>query len=143
MITAILVLDYWVIRKGAWKIPDLYKGGPQYLYWYWHGINIRACAVYIISVIPSMPGLVMNIMGKLDSPAVKIYQITYLFGLGLGSSLYMAVNLIWPVSGLGFSEAFDAAEVEGIALPSRDGSADGRELPNKEAVVSTVRDVKV
>lgn len=54
MVTAILVLDYWVIRQKAWKIPDLYKGGPEHIYWYWHGINLRAWAVYIITVIPSL-----------------------------------------------------------------------------------------
>jgi NCS1 family nucleobase:cation symporter-1 len=54
VITAILVLDYFVIRKGAWKVNDLYHGGPQYIYWYWHGINLRACGVYLVTVIPSM-----------------------------------------------------------------------------------------
>lgn len=52
--TAILVLDYWFIRKRAWKVPDLFQGGPDYIYWYFHGINPRAWFVYIVTVIPSL-----------------------------------------------------------------------------------------
>lgn len=52
--TAILILDYWVIRKRAWKVPDLFHGGPEYIYWYFHGINPRAWFVYIVTVIPSL-----------------------------------------------------------------------------------------
>lgn len=52
--TAILILDYWFIRKRAWKVPDLYQGGPEYIYWYFHGINLRSWFVYIVTVIPSL-----------------------------------------------------------------------------------------
>ena len=30
--TAILIADYWVIRKWMWKVPDLYAEGG--IYWY-------------------------------------------------------------------------------------------------------------
>jgi nucleobase:cation symporter-1, NCS1 family len=52
--TAILILDYWFIRKRAWKVPDLFRGGPEYIYWYTHGINLRAWTTYIVTVIPSL-----------------------------------------------------------------------------------------
>lgn len=83
----------------------------------------------------------MNIQGKLDNPAVKIYQITYIFGLALGSGLFMAVNWIWPAAGVGISEPFDAMMIEGVA-PSEDTYQRQGELPAKDSVVLTVQDVK-
>ena len=53
VVTSILVLDYWVIRKRMWKIPDLFVGNNNSIYWYWHGANPRACIVYIVTIIPS------------------------------------------------------------------------------------------
>jgi NCS1 family nucleobase:cation symporter-1 len=54
VVTAIIVLDYWVLRKRLWKVPDLFKGSPESIYWYNNGINYRAWAVYIVTVIPSL-----------------------------------------------------------------------------------------
>ncbi|PVH99763.1 hypothetical protein DM02DRAFT_642803 [Periconia macrospinosa] len=105
--TAILILDYWVIRRRLWKIPDLFKGGPEYIYWYSHGINPRAWFVYIVTVIPSLPGLVLSLMGKTQGVAVRMYQVTYIMGFCLGSVLFMLVNKIFPPPGLGVEEEFD------------------------------------
>lgn len=51
--TAILIYDYYILRKGNWKIPDLFQGGSQYIYWYTNGINYRAWTAYAIATIPS------------------------------------------------------------------------------------------
>ncbi|EPE24965.1 hypothetical protein GLAREA_11546 [Glarea lozoyensis ATCC 20868] len=121
--TIILILDYWFIRKQMWKVPDLFKGGPEYIYWYYHGVNLRSCCVFVITVIPSFPGLVMSLMGHTTGAAVKIYQITYIFGFVLGGILYFTVNKIWPPPGVGIAEPFDEAAIVGVA-PSFDGSDD-------------------
>jgi NCS1 family nucleobase:cation symporter-1 len=52
--TAILIIDYYFLRKGNWKIPDIFNGGPQSIYWYWRGINFRSIVPYIIAILPSM-----------------------------------------------------------------------------------------
>lgn len=102
--------------------------------------------MYIITVVPSLPGLVLSIMGKTDSNAVKIYQITYIFGIALGSILYFAVNKIFPPDGLGIDEGFDGLEVvEGVDVVVEAGS--GRSItPTKGPVLSENRidsDLKV
>jgi NCS1 family nucleobase:cation symporter-1 len=50
--TAILISDYFVIRKRAWKIPDLYH--EDGIYWYFKGFNLRAITAWILAVIPSL-----------------------------------------------------------------------------------------
>ena len=61
-----------MIRKRAWKVPDLFEGGPNHIYWYFHGINPRAWFVYIITVIPSLRKSLFEIgaraHAKLTSP---------------------------------------------------------------------------
>lgn len=62
----------------------------------------------------------MSSMGNITSPAVKIYQINYIFGLVLGSILYLSINKLFPPAGLGISEQFEDHTVvtEGISVPS-------------------------
>jgi NCS1 family nucleobase:cation symporter-1 len=37
---AILVVDFWLVRKQKWNIPDLYV--PEGIYWFQYGLNWRA-----------------------------------------------------------------------------------------------------
>lgn len=83
----------------------------------------------------------MNIQGELDNPAVKIYQITYLFGLALGSGLFMAVNWIRPAPGLGISDTFDSMIIEGV-VTSENTFQRQDEPPVKDSMILTVQDVK-
>lgn len=71
----------------------------------------------------------MSSLGNTTSPAVRIYQITYLFGLVLGSILYLSVNKLFPPVGLGVSEQFDEGSVvtEGISVTEEDTYPDGKE----------------
>jgi hypothetical protein len=71
-------------------------------------------------------------MGKTKGNAVKIYQITYLFGFALGLILHLVVNKIFPVKGLGIDEPFRGLDtVEGISPPLGDS-----EMSAKEAMAS-------
>lgn len=44
---SIMLVDYFVFRKRNYDVPELYKKKGKY--YYWHGINIVAILVYIIS----------------------------------------------------------------------------------------------
>ncbi|KAH8880225.1 hypothetical protein GQ53DRAFT_891637 [Thozetella sp. PMI_491] len=105
--TGILVSDYWIVRKRKWKIPDLYHGTPDSIYWYWAGINPRSCIVFILAIVPSLPGLVLSIMGQSSGGAVRVFQLTYVVGFVLSFSMYLTACYIWPPAGTGISELFD------------------------------------
>lgn len=76
----------------------------------------------------------MSIMGKTDGAAVRIYQITYLVGLTLGSILYMSVNKFFPPPGLGIAEEFDEGQL--VVTDGVEASADGSQATDKEPKVS-------
>lgn len=44
---SIMLVDYFVFRKRNYDVPELYKKKGKY--YYWHGLNIVAILVYIIS----------------------------------------------------------------------------------------------
>lgn len=44
---SIMLVDYFVFRKRNYDVPELYKKKGKY--YYWHGVNIVAILVYIIS----------------------------------------------------------------------------------------------
>jgi hypothetical protein len=46
-------------------------------------------------------------MGKPSGSAVRIYQITYIFGLAFRITLHLLVNKLFPPPGLSISEDFD------------------------------------
>lgn len=52
--TIILVADYWIIRKKMWKVPDLYKGGNESIYWFYHGWNWRCVLAVALGMFPGM-----------------------------------------------------------------------------------------
>lgn len=44
---SIMLVDYFVFRKRNYDVPELYKKKGKY--YYWHGVNIVAILIYIIS----------------------------------------------------------------------------------------------
>ncbi|KAL4930361.1 nucleobase cation symporter-1 family protein [Aspergillus undulatus] len=126
----IMVVDYWIIRKGNFHLPSLYTKEPGKVYSYYHGWNLRSIAAWAGGVAFTVHG----IAGSLDSSSVgqaskSIYKLGFLLSFAMGSFLYYVFTLIWPVpilpghvsgDGLGFedmaaTEGFlDGESVEGV-----------------------------
>lgn len=54
--TAILVCDYWLVRRRKWKIPDIFE--QDGIYWFTAGINWRAIFAFFIGIFPLMRKLI-------------------------------------------------------------------------------------
>jgi NCS1 family nucleobase:cation symporter-1 len=55
-IGGILIADYWVVRRRELSTPDLFKLKGEYTYR--DGVNYRAMAVLVVSILPVVPGFV-------------------------------------------------------------------------------------
>ena len=55
-IGGILIADYWIIRKKELSLEDLFKVHGRYSYT--GGVNRRAMAILIVSILPVVPGFV-------------------------------------------------------------------------------------
>jgi NCS1 family nucleobase:cation symporter-1 len=53
---AVMIVDYWLIRRTRLDVVELYRPDPAGRYWYSGGYNLRALAAVLIGVIPVIPG---------------------------------------------------------------------------------------
>jgi NCS1 family nucleobase:cation symporter-1 len=64
---AIMLVDYWLIRRGNFRVPSLYTRDPASPYAYCHGWNLRSVAAWIAGVAFTVHG----IAGSLRADALK------------------------------------------------------------------------
>ncbi|KAL1855522.1 hypothetical protein Plec18170_004242 [Paecilomyces lecythidis] len=94
-IAAILIADYWVVKRQAIDVPALYR--PHARYHYVKGCNWRAAMALLISLGPNMPGLVNAVNPNIDiGGAEKIYDFNYLWGFFSAFTVYVASSYIFP-----------------------------------------------
>lgn len=56
-IAAIMATDYWLVKHRRIDVPGLYRRYGRYRYRY--GINWRAAAAMLVSLVPNLPGYVL------------------------------------------------------------------------------------
>jgi NCS1 family nucleobase:cation symporter-1 len=103
---AILIVDFWIIRRQKWDIPDLYK--TYGIYWFNAGVNWRAIVAYLIGMWPALPGFINAVSGmEVHIVWRRFYQISFFFGYLVSGVLFYVFNMISPPPGLGIQVSFD------------------------------------
>lgn len=98
-ICGVMVVDYWIVRKGNMHVPSLYDKQPGHPYTYFKGWNLRAIASWVAGVAFTVHG----IAGSLDPTAVNeasknIYKLGFILSFLMGASVYYVSSVIWPMS---------------------------------------------
>lgn len=106
---AILVVDFWIVRRTKWNIPELYTPGG--IYWFTGGVNWRAMVAYIMGVWPALPGFIAEVSGPgafhVDIVWKRFYQISFFFGFTTSAILFYILNKLSHPQGLGVQVDFD------------------------------------
>lgn len=55
-IAGVMITEYYLIRRGHYRVADLYTTHKEGWYWYTAGFNLRAYAAYI-------SGIAINVVG--------------------------------------------------------------------------------
>ncbi|KAK4937719.1 hypothetical protein LTR10_021729 [Elasticomyces elasticus] len=98
-ITAIMVVDYFLIRRGNMSIPDMYNLASSGRYYYYHGWNIRAFVAFVAGFALPMPGFIQS-FGKSTGNAInRMYLLGWILSLLMGALTYYLGCLIWKVPG--------------------------------------------
>jgi NCS1 family nucleobase:cation symporter-1 len=92
-IGGILIADYWVIRKKELSLEDLFKVDGRYSYT--GGVNRRAMAILVVSILPVVPGFIRAALtpgGQVASPNLwdSLYTYAWFVTFGLSFALYGA-----------------------------------------------------
>jgi NCS1 family nucleobase:cation symporter-1 len=85
-IAGILLVDYYLVRKGELSIDDLYRRGGKYEYS--GGWNPQALIAFALGVLPCLPGYLV-VSGVLDKASVNASLVS-LFDFGWFFSLFVA-----------------------------------------------------
>lgn len=96
-IIAISIADYAVVRKATLPLHELYTDVKTGTFYYWHGVNMRAFVVWLLSVVFALPGLVATI-SECGVPLgfVRFYQANAIFAFVCPFVLYLGVCWVYP-----------------------------------------------
>lgn len=126
---AILTVDFWLVRKTIWNIPDMYTPGG--IYWFWNGVNWRAFVAYFLGMVWALPGFIMAVGGPAASDGwYHLYQISFFFGYAVSGGLFYLLNLVFPPPGLGEQVNFELLDGE---IVIRAADAPGSQHSSEEA----------
>ncbi|KAM3069358.1 hypothetical protein ACMFMG_005464 [Clarireedia jacksonii] len=121
---AILIVDFWLVRKTKWNIPELYTPGG--IYWFSGGLNWKAFAAYTLGMWPALPGFVNAVSGmEVAVTWRRFYQISFFFGYIVSGGIFYVFNKISPPPGVGIQVDFDVGAdviVGGFAEKKSDGN---------------------
>jgi NCS1 family nucleobase:cation symporter-1 len=90
----ILIADYWIVRRQQLSLPDLFR--EQGAYTYRNGVNPRAIAALVLSVLPVVPGFVRAVMtpgGTVADPNFfdRIYAYAWFVTFVLSFIIYLVL----------------------------------------------------
>ncbi|KAH9905681.1 permease for cytosine/purines, uracil, thiamine, allantoin-domain-containing protein [Xylariomycetidae sp. FL2044] len=95
-IVAIMVTDYWVVRRTRLHVPSLYRN--EGVYRYHAGFNWRAIATLLIAVPVNLPGLIHAINADVAVGAgyANFYKASWFTSVFIAALAYVSINFIWP-----------------------------------------------
>lgn len=97
-ICGIMVVDYWLVRRGNLHVPSLYSRDTGTPYSYWKGWNIRAMVAWLCGTAFVIHGVVGALEPSLTNQASKnMYKLGFLLSFLVGSAVYYIACLIFPV----------------------------------------------
>ncbi|VUC29961.1 unnamed protein product [Clonostachys rosea] len=111
-VVAIMIVDYFVSRKGNLSIPDLFTTSSSGIYYYFHGVNLRAFTAFIIGFILPLPGFIGTFgTVTVSTAASNMYSLGWELSFVIGGVAYFVLGLVWPVPGDGASRGFETSPV--------------------------------
>ncbi|KAJ2914117.1 hypothetical protein MD484_g6284, partial [Candolleomyces efflorescens] len=109
-----MITEYYVIRRGHYRVADLYSSSKDGWYYYTYGINFRAYAAYISGIVINVVGFAGATGRDVPIAATRIYQMSFFTGFGVSSLIYYVLNRIFPVpGGIGSVDRFEEVDLSG------------------------------
>jgi nucleobase:cation symporter-1, NCS1 family len=98
-IGAVMIMDYWIVRKRQLDLAELYKLDGRYSYA--GGVNWKAIAAVLIGVLPVVPGFLKaastkDFAGVFANPTFieSLYNYGLFFTFGVAAVAYLALSMI-------------------------------------------------
>lgn len=98
-IAAVILTDYYVVRKGNLQIKDLYSARKRSLYYYSYGFSWRGFTAYISGILVNIVGFAGAVGRTVPIGAQYIYNVNYFAGFVVSSIIYYLLCRVFPVPG--------------------------------------------
>ncbi|KAI0346056.1 cytosine-purine permease [Trametopsis cervina] len=122
----IMVTDYWLIHRCKVDVPSMYN--PHGRYRYTGGFNWRAVLAMVLSVGPTLPGLINSINPNITvGNGVFLFDVAWIFGFTVASSVYYVTSTLFPARETYMDEAILPDEFVDGASGSDAGVSDDME----------------
>ncbi|KAF9892145.1 hypothetical protein FE257_002551 [Aspergillus nanangensis] len=96
-ICGIMVVDYWLVRRGNLHVPSLYSRGPGNPYTYWKGWNLQAIAAWLAGTAFVIHGVAGALNPEMTGQASKnMYKIGFFLSFLMGATVYYVGSLVFP-----------------------------------------------
>jgi NCS1 family nucleobase:cation symporter-1 len=116
-ICAIMIVDYFIIRKGNVHTPSIYDTSSTGLYKFFHGWNLRAMVAWVCGVVFVVHGVAGSIKPTSVSQASKnMYKLGFILSFLMGGIVYYGLCMIWPVQVLPTAHEGEVLGFEQLAL---------------------------
>ncbi|KAG9950056.1 allantoin, partial [Aureobasidium melanogenum] len=91
---AIIIVDYFIIRKGNLHIRSCFSGSKSGLYWYWSGVNIVGVTAWLLGTTMGIPGLIGQYQPEIISLAAKnMYRLGYILTFTTAATVYYVLRI--------------------------------------------------
>jgi nucleobase:cation symporter-1, NCS1 family len=95
---AVMVFDYWLLRRARLDVRQLYHFGADGEYWFSSGFNVRALVAVACGVIPVLPGFLHAATtegGVIADPDFfdQLYRYGVFVAFGLSAIAYVGLSL--------------------------------------------------
>lgn len=97
-----MIADYWIVRRGHYRVADLYTLSRSGWYWYSWGVNWRAYVAYICGFALNAPGFIHSVNKNIHvtKAMVHVFDLSWLTGTGLSALVYILCCYISPPPGM-------------------------------------------
>jgi nucleobase:cation symporter-1, NCS1 family len=100
---AVMLVDYWLLRRARLDVEELYRPGPGGSYWFSSGYNWRALVAVAAGVIPVLPGFLHAATtegGVIADPDFfdELYRYGVFVAFALSAIAYLAMARLQALS---------------------------------------------
>lgn len=145
---AIMVADYWVVRRGNIHIADAYSSAPGARYMYFHGFNLNAIAAYFCGMMIPFVGFVGTFGIPVPKAATRCDEIGWYVSAVVAGVVYITLCRLHPLDNidksLGWEDlAREFAESRKLSHDKSSTEQDSAEAEKEGAEMSSKDDVEV
>ncbi|KAJ7634856.1 permease for cytosine/purines, uracil, thiamine, allantoin-domain-containing protein [Roridomyces roridus] len=140
-IAGVMVTEYYFVRKGHYRVADLYTARRDGWYYYTYGVNFRAYAAYISGILINVVGFAGATGRSVPIAATRIYDMSFFTGFGVSAIVYYGLNWVAPARGM--AERFEEVDVSAGEKDEAEEDWSERASEGREDVKEDVKEVRV